>query len=674
MHWWLFTAAALAETPGSEVVVILDNSCSMAAESGFNTARVPANDPERLAVLGAQIVADLGLQGSDEVTVLGFGPSATSPPEQADSGAALRGWAYTGGTFFRSPLTRADQIMAQSDRADKLLLFLTDGVPSPEDNINNPDDLRAIFNPTAHSDVTVLPIGLFNHPDVREIGTQLLSAISRSPDDVKAVSDASEVVEAFTVGFARALGSRPETGTLGGGGRQKVEVGRYVSEVLAVAVSQEPGPAFQAVLESPGGPLQPIGSGDNGCEPAVAMRAPPAVCAEPRRHYQVFRGSNDPEHKTEWALSLSPGASAVQYGIILRYDLSAGLEVAGTVAAGTAVPLKARLIFRGETFDDVEFFENDSFRATASIAGQQVPLTHTGGGIFTGTWTPPDDRDGSRQVVAEVLFENDWMQKSATQPITVTPPPYTVVLSGPLDLSPVPSLWAPSTRCATLSLAGSRSIGDVELSCTIDAEERSVDFTCERTGPEELTVCAETRRWCCGPSGALTVTAAGPGGQPPRTAASVEGSFAVDNPGLLRCYWLPIAIALFTTFLGWFIYGWVRPYRFDPNTTLTLAGSERGLRRATPQNLEECPGGKRGFYRNARVCINGAGDIVKKPSQAILVVEASKNQTSIFKKAAGIEQRDRRTRKWELLTPEELLEGFMPGVLYRMGDLYIKFD
>ena len=66
--------------------------------------------------------------------------------------------------------------------------------------------------------------------------------------------------------------------------------------------------------------------------------------------------------------------------------------------------------------------------------------------------------------------------------------------------------------------------------------------------------------------------------------------------------------------------------------------------------------------------------MVKKPAQAMLIVEAGKNQSSIFKKAAGLEQRDRRTRKWELLTPEELQEGFVPGVLYRMGDLFIKFE
>ena len=58
-------------------------------------------------------------------------------------------------------------------------------------------DLRAIFDPSTYPDVTVLPIGLFKHPDVREIGTMLLSVISRSVDDVNSVSDAEEIVKAF---------------------------------------------------------------------------------------------------------------------------------------------------------------------------------------------------------------------------------------------------------------------------------------------------------------------------------------------------------------------------------------------------------------------------------------------------------------------------------------------
>ena len=672
---WLLGGAALAAEPGSEVVVILDNSCSMAAESGFNQVMVPANDPERLAVLGAQVVADLGSQGRDRVTVLGFGETASAPPVSASQGEALRGWRYTNGTFFRSPLTRAEEILSASAREDKLLIFLSDGVPSPEDNISTTADVRAIFDPDTHADVGVLPIGMYNHPDVRQVGEALLGAVAHSPADLVSVRQAGEVVDAFTNGFARAIGSRPETGALTGGARHTIRVGRYVSEVLAVVVSDKPGPPFSASLESPAGAQAPIGQGNNGCSSDVARHVPAAICAEPRRHYQVFRATSDPEHQTQWTLALRAGDPEVKFGVILRYDLTVGLDVPPTVAAGTAVPVRARLICRGETFNDTEFFGADNFEATATIGGQTVVLTPQGDGIFTGTWTPPDEQATSHQAIAEVVFKNTWMRKAAARPVTITPPPYTVAIAGPLSLAPVPSRWKPATLCGTLDLSPSKRIEDVELGCTLDGPGAArLSFTCTRSGPQTMTVCAETRRWCCGPEGELTATVAGPGGQPPRTAASTPVRYAVENPGLLRCYWLPIAVTLGALFTGWFLYGWLRPYSFAPEATITLAGSEKGLRRATPQILRECPGGKRGFYRNARVYISGAGDMVRGQKQAMIVLEARAGQASTFRLAPGLERRDRRSHKWEPLTPEELAEGYVPNELYRLGDLYLKFE
>ena len=670
---WSLLSTAQAD-PGSEIVVILDNSCSMAVETGFNGVQIPPNDPDRLAVLGAAAVSALGSHGDDRVTVVGFGETAQSSPPTTLTQPDIRGWSYTNGTFFREPLTEANRIFDASQRDAKLLLFLTDGVPSPEDNIGSPADMRAIFNPDQHSDVSVLAIGLFNHPDVRQVGTTLLGAITRGPEDLQAVDSAEGVVDAFTVGFARAIGSRPETGQLTSNGRHQVKVGKYVSEVLAITVSREPGAPFSAKLVSPWEELAPIGSGDNGCSPQVKARILPSLCAEPRRHYQVFRGTNNPEHKTEWALSLKSTPGPVQFGIILRYDLIAGLDVPATTTAGKAVPISARLIFKDQTFDDPEFFGADGFTAVAEIAGQQVPLTHSGGGIFAGTWTPADDSEQVRSELVGVTFSNNWMHQSAQQAISVNPPPYTLVLDGPLTLEPIPSEWGPQTLCGELSMARSRNIEAQEVTCLVSDQPLSVDFTCTRSGPTTLSVCAQTQRWCCGKSGEVTVTAAGPGGTPPRTAGSVSVPWKVKSPGFLKCYWLPIALTLSAIVLGWFIWGWIKPHRFDESASITIAGSEKGLRRATPQLLEECMGGKRGFYRNARICLNGAGDVIRKPGQAALFIEAGPNKTAIFRKAAGLERRDRRTRKWEPLAPEELAEGYMPNVLYRMSDLYIRFE
>ncbi|MFT5685788.1 MAG: hypothetical protein ACI8RZ_006742 [Myxococcota bacterium] len=670
---WSLGMVAWAD-PGSEIVVILDNSCSMAVETGFNGVQIPPNDPDRLAVLGAAAVSALGSQGSDRVTIIGFGDNATAPALTTVTQPNILDWSYTNGTFFREPLKEADRIFAASQRDAKLLMFLTDGVPSPEDNINSPADMRAIFSPDEHPDVSVLAIGLFDHPEVRSVGTSLLSAITRSADDLQAVDSAEGVVGAFTVGFARAIGSRPETGQLTASSRHQVKVGKYVSEVLAITVSRDPGAPFSAKLVSPWEELDPIGSGSNGCSARVKARIQPELCADPRRHYQVFRAVNNPEHKTEWALSLKSAPGPVEFGIILRYDLIAGLDVPATATAGEPVPISGRLIFKDQTFDDQEFFGSDGFTAIAAVGGEQVPLTHAGGGIFTGTWTPSDDSEQVRTELVEITFSNNWMQQSAQQGLTINPPPYSLVLDGPLTLEPIPSQWGPSTLCGELSMAASRNIEAQEVTCAVSDQPLSVDFTCERSGPTALKICAITERWCCGKSGEITVTAAGPGGTPPRTADSEVVAWKVASPGFFKCYWLPIVLTLSAIVLGWIIWGLIRPFKFDEAASITIAGSEKGLRRATPQLLEECPGGKRGFYRDARVCINGAGDIVRKPKQAAIFIEAGVNKIAIFRKAGGLERRDRRTRKWEALTEEELAEGYMPNILYRMSDLYIRFE
>ena len=370
--------------------------------------------------------------------------------------------------------------------------------------------------------------------------------------------------------------------------------------------------------------------------------------------------------RTAATVRVAPGSVLVEVAV---NDTSAA-----SVTAGETVPISARLIFKDKTFDDQEFFDTDGFTAAADIGGQQIPLTHAGDGIFTGSWTPEDNSPQARSELVSITFSNNWMRQSAQQSVTVNPPPYELVLDGPLTLEPIPSTWGPSTLCGELSMARSRNIAAQEVTCTVADQPLLVDFTCERSGPTSLKVCATTERWCCGKSGEVTVNAAGPGGTPPRTADAEVVPWRVESPGLLKCYWLPIALTLAGIGLGWFIWGWIRPHKFDEAASVTIAGSEKGLRRATPQLLHECPGGRRGFYRNARVCVNGAGDVVRKPKQAALFIEAGPNSSAIFRKAAGLERRDRRTRKWEPLTPEELAEGYMPNVLYRMSDLYIKFE
>ncbi|HEY0092791.1 MAG TPA: VWA domain-containing protein, partial [Archangium sp.] len=80
---------------GNEIVLILDNSCSMGVESrDDNGRRYPPNDPERAAVLGTLIVEGLARGSADRVGVLAFGDSERDPPRPAQGADAIRALPY----------------------------------------------------------------------------------------------------------------------------------------------------------------------------------------------------------------------------------------------------------------------------------------------------------------------------------------------------------------------------------------------------------------------------------------------------------------------------------------------------------------------------------------------------------------------------------------------------
>ncbi len=669
----LLISLTVAATPqaGSEIVVILDNSGSMVSESRFNDQPVPANDPERLAVLGALVVDALDEGSDDQVTVIGFGDHARDRPPSTLTQPDIRAWPYQQ-TYFRAPLEQALALFEASGRETKVLIFFTDGVPS---DMETPAELLAVFDPAEHPEIDVLAVGLFNDDRVREAGTLYLQALVHDPapgaGDFQEVGSPAEIVSAFTGGYARAIGSRADTYTLGPGKSQTIRVGKYVSEVMVIAVSGKPGDPFIARLEGPDGSVEVAGEGDNGCPPSVA---PPDVCGGKRRHYRVFRSANDTSRRSTWTLALPSAPGDVEVGVILRYDLTAELTVDAGVESGTVVPLEARLLFRGQTFDDTEFFDADGFAAAVEVEGERIPLEHAGGGVFRGEWTPAV-RAADETVSAEVVFANNWMRKVQGSRVVVRPPPYELrAAQDRLLLDPVPSRWPRDELCTALDLSPSRDIEDVELSCEVSDLPLGVRFRCERTDPTTVTVCASTARWCCRRDGEIQVSVQGPGAPTPRTAVTVPASYVVPGAGFLLCHWLIWLLIAATLFAIWFVYGWIKPSNFEGTVAVAIAGSERGLRRAAEQLLRELPGGKRGFYRNARLCLNGAGDVLRKPGKAILVIEAGPGGRTRFAKGSGLEVRDRRTRKWKALESDDFAEGYSPGVNYRLGDLYVKFS
>jgi len=689
---WLAMLTARAES-GSEIVLLLDNSCSMAVPSeGPQGVQFPPNDPGRVAVLGALVVEGLARGSADQVTVLGFGDSANAAPQEARSASAIRGMRYTNGTWFMTALEEARRKLDASSRSQQLFMFFSDGSPS---DVDDPQELSRTLKLSEDPDLDTFIVGLYASPQIRQHAGHFLQPLARGQDalvelDATRASVAVDIIRSFTRAYARALGSRPLVGTLRPRGSLDIEVPRYVTEVMVVTASTVPGPAYTAKLQGPAGPVAVQAQGDNGC--GGATQVPPGLCTPPRRHYQVFRSANEPQRESTWTLSLPDASGEIVYGVILRYDLVASLAVPSPARTGEPIELTASLLFQGDIFNDATFFESDAFEVVADVQGTQVTLAHAGDGVFTGTWLP-EGPTGDSPALAEVAFRNSWMEKSDRRPIVVEGLLELTlrVAPNPLELGSWRGEREATRRCGILDLSGSINADRVPVVCEVEGAWADARATCQpvpgseatlgsRAGqPMQWEVCVEAAG-CCGalPGPGEPGAVARLAGKHPdyaSGAARVPMSFTVEPAGFWRCWWLEIALAVGGLFTGWFILGWIRPHNFEPDAGLRIAGSEAGLRRTSELVLCELPGGRRGFYRSARVCLDGDGNPILKPRKSVFVVQADTGGSTRFVHAQGLEYKNRRRNRWEPVPEEELAEGYQPGMIYRVGgNLYLKFS
>lgn len=678
-----------AASGGNEIVLILDNSCSMGVESRDERGRrYPPNDPERAAVLGSLIVEGLARGSADHFSLLAFGDSESDPPLTARDADAIRALPYSNGTFFRRPLEEAGNKLRGSALPNQLFLFFTDGVP--QDLHGDPTEGPKALGLSEAAGFETLVIGLFGSDEIRQMGERYLKPLARNPQDLVFVQKPREVIDAFTRGYARVLGSRPETGTLSPGEAKTFDVGKYVVEVLVATASSSPGPEYTAKLEGPQGNVPSQASGDNSCPPHTRIAGAPKLCQPPYRHYQVFRAPNSPDQPSRWTLSLPKGAGSIDYGLILRYDLEASLAVPTTARVGETVRLDARLLFRGKTFDDESFFQADGFTAVATIDGKDVPLRHEGGGRFVADWTPSEPSPESAATPVVVTFRNAWMEQRARRAVQV---------EGFLDFALVPNpgsldfgAWrgerGETRRCSVVDLRRSTNADRIPIQCTAQGEIQGGMLSCApvegseadlgngRKGqPLKYEICF-TAQGCCGhisPRG-MGVLFAATHPHYAAAAVTVPALVQVSETGWLRCWWPWLALLGGMLGFGWVVAGFVRPNDFDPAASVYVAGSEMGLKRASALTLRETPGGTRGFYRNARMCLNAGGDFVRAPRAAVLVLEAGPGGSTRFVTAAGLERKVQRTGKWEPVPAEELAAGYTPNVVYRIGNLYMKWS
>lgn len=668
----------------NEVVLVLDTSASM-----------NANDPERGAVLGAMILEALTRDSSDALTVIPFAPMGTDPPLLRGDPARLQALEYdVSGTYYRRPLHLASEVFAKAPPGStRTLLFFTDGAPGGEPALSGgppvPFDLRemrSLPGLDADPNIIAIPIGLSadktskSLPD-RTMGAQVLSELAPfQPDDY--LDQGYKIVPAFTEGYARALGSRPETGALQPGQTKTISVGKYVTEVLVVTTSERAGlGAYDAKLTGPTGAAAPRTGVNCGPPPPGFL----SNCDAQKRHFVAFRTPSDPDVASTWTLGLAANApSPIQYGVILRYDLAAELGIPAITLEGDGAELDAHLSFRGRPFDDQAFFTKDGFTVSAEVDGQIVTLTPKGAS-FKGTWTAPKGKAGA-VAKAKVTFRNNWLQRTAQATTRIEAPPKLelFVRPNPIDLGSWRGERGRTVRCQELDLSGSTNADRVPITCTPANAPGEGRITCEPVAgseakltqgagqPMRWRVCAEMSS-CCGDAlGQAQVTLRGRDAAYATSAAVVPVRFTVTRTGWLRCWWPYLATAAGLAFLVWFILGWTRPYSFEPSLAVKLGASEKDLMRAAPHVLRERTGGKRGFYRNAQMAITGDGSFVQ-AKRGLLLLEAGRAGATRFVRAPGLERKDRRTAKWAAMTQDDLVAGCVPGETYRIGKLYIRW-
>ena len=194
-------------------------------------------------------------------------------------------------------------------------------------------------------------------------------------------------------------------------------------------------------------------------------------------------------------------------------------------------------------------------------------------------------------------------------------------------------------------------------------------------GTTRFTLCISSPK-CCSELDELGVRVTLRGQDPHyhSGALSLPLRFHVDAAGWLRC-WLPVLILAGLGLLGAFIlYGFVRPNSFEGMARIKLSGTERGLARAPARPLRDLPGGKMGFYRNATVAFDVSGEPRGPRKTAMLRLEADAGGEIKLAGRGDVEQKNPRTRRWEVIDRRGGLVFLRTRVVYRVGELLFRIE
>ena len=677
MFLFLFLLSTLfAAKPGADIALILDNSCSMITNPGM--------DKERSALLGAMVIEGLMRGSSQDHLQIYAMPGITDVPKMPNAKAIkistyeeLRSLDY-GNTFFNDQLKQSHAQLTNSKKNSKVLLLFTDGQPTNLVKEEQHPYLHSIYD-TKTINYSTFAVGLHKKGIDTEAQRQFLNGLMVHPDkDLIMTDDPSALVPFFIEGFAKAIGSKPETGSISS--NKKFTVGKYVTQIFVVVSSHDPGPPFDVKLKGEGAVHTPSAKGNNGCDYDYIVEDPPGLCDDPRRHFVTYRVNHDPLTMGDYEIQ-TDGKQTLDYGIIYRYDLHAQIQNTNcSVEVGDTLKIKANMTFRDKIFNEEVFFSQDNFTSEFMIDGQVVPMNHTGGGIFEANWIPTNPMD---QVFGTVVFKNDWLQIKENIECTVTGTLDLNIIATPIDLGEWDGDGIEVTKCGIIDASSTEYLELIDTQCDVEGLPMGFKGSCEPITDPPLEKGKYPTKWefcitsppCCSESlGPANVWLRPKVDRYQDRAAQVNVAYTVNETTFWNCwrYWIMTGIALLLLLL--FIYGLISPHEFDDGLTITFDDSFKSLKKADSWFVEEQPKGKKGFYRNARVAIKDYS-FTSKYKTAQLALEAQKNGKIAVLRGSDIKKYHNSNKTWKSIEEEELKEiGLERDEIYKTNDLYFKLE
>ncbi len=326
-------------------------------------------------------------------------------------------------------------------------------------------------------------------------------------------------------------------------------------------------------------------------------------------------------------------------------------------------------------------FEVSDEHGTTTVPGVRQP-----DGTVTATIPAPQGSPEVRFVPdlperpGETLVLSDDVLRLTVRPALrlVTPPM--------LDFGTVPAGTATRQSCQRLDLSGSTIPPNIAWNLSIDGlggclsaprllvGEALHDPVGPLTLPPDapgLTLCLSVP-WCAGDSSgdatALRLSPRDP--RYPDAAVSVPVRWQVTGKSWLRCngLWMqPLALLAGLLVL---LLGFIRPHRFPTDAAILLAGSVKGLKRATPVRLRDCPGSGPGLYRDARLGVYAEGNVGRLKRGAVVILRASAEGV-VVEAPAGLERQDPRTGKWSMVEVDGRVQPG-PREVFRVGELLFR--